>query len=89
LPGQFADAVCDNIVGCCQAAVIPFDLATCKTNLIAAFSMSLVKETSPNIHYGPNAAGTCLAVYASVVKSCRPDNTSATGNGVFVGTLPA
>lgn len=90
LGDQLANAFCDNIGGCCQAAGIAFDLAECKANILSVVSQGLAREMSPNIRYDANAAGACVAAYASVVKSCKSSNSIETAcTGVFVGSLPA
>jgi hypothetical protein len=90
LADQLANAFCDNIGGCCQAAAIAFDLASCKANILSTVSQGLAREMSPNIRYDANAAGACVAAYASGVKSCKPSNSIDTAcSRVFVGSLPA
>jgi hypothetical protein len=92
LPSQLADAVCNNIGSCCNAAAIAFDLATCKRNVMTTTSQSLLEEDSPNIKYDAEAAGRCIALYASFFKSCKePEGTEieAACGDVFVGSLPA
>ena len=90
LPDQLAAAFCDNIAGCCHTAAIAFDLATCQQALLANLNQSVAMETSPNIKYDANAAGSCVAAYASEVKSCKLDETvlNEACRTVFVGSLP-
>ncbi len=89
LPDQFVHAVCDNLGACCQAAAIPFDLATCKLNAGLEIKQRLADATNPNIKYDAAVAASCLAAYANLVQSCSPDQRDASKacEGLLFGTL--
>ena len=91
LPDQFASAICDNIGGCCQAASISFDLATCKANAKAFIQQGLVAQVNANaLRYDANAAEACLTAFADEVKSCRDDHHASDEvcNRAFAGAVP-
>jgi hypothetical protein len=92
LPGQFVHTVCDNIGPCCQAAGVPFDLATCKLNAATTIRQLVSDGTDPNVKYDPVAGGSCIAAYASLIQSCNPKQSAAARTAcesIFIGTLPA
>ena len=87
---QLTNAFCDNVGGCCQAAAITFDLATCKANAGAFFQGSLDQVLSLKVSYVADAADKCVAEYASVAKSCAPLDSLVINEvcrPVLVGTL--
>ncbi len=90
LANQLADAWCDNIGGCCQAASIAFNVASCKQAVLATLNPGLAQENNQNIHYDSAAAGRCVAAYGSTAQSCKDDGSVDTAcQGVFSGVLPA
>ncbi|MEO8903229.1 MAG: hypothetical protein ABI627_17040 [Polyangiaceae bacterium] len=91
LADKLATAACENIAGCCDAGLIPFDLATCTATAKAALDKSVQEETQPNIRYDASAAGACVAAYGQYFKGCVQQNdatsTESSCNLVFAGTI--
>jgi len=90
LSTDLAAAVCDNIGGCCEAAAIPFDLASCKAKARAVLDPEVAEELTRNVSYDAVAAEHCLGVYGQVVRSCDllDHRTEEACRYVFVGQLP-
>ncbi len=88
-PAQLADAYCDAIAPCCDAAHLTQDSATCKSNLTQVGESAV--QTQPGQNYDPVAAGGCLAQFKSVLKSCQPYEDSgliSECDKIVVGTAP-
>jgi hypothetical protein len=71
-PDSFANASCDNLGKCCQAAALPFDLETCKAEG-RDYAMMLLEYGTPRTKYDATAAGRCIAAIARVEQSCESD----------------
>jgi len=91
LPRKMADAVCENIAGCCRSANIPFELATCRANREAAFQNELDQASTPERRYNAAGAPACLAALSDFYKQCfqteSDDKISAGCRQMFVGTV--
>jgi len=91
LPGQLANAACENLGACCNAAAIPFDQANCRANWTAGVEMAVKRVLQESrVRYDASAAGACVAAYRDYFKRCldQGDNAvDAVCNRMFVGAV--
>lgn len=63
---RFADAICENIGGCCQSSGFQYDAAKCKL----AASEALPPSTA-DTDYDPSAAAACIEAVTNAARACR------------------
>jgi len=78
LPERMADAGCRGIAECCNAAAIPFDLATCKATAKARFALGLMDQSTATIRYDARAAAACVTAYGEYFAHCIVGESVAT-----------
>lgn len=91
LPQKMAEAVCDNIAGCCRSANVPFELAACRANREASFQTQLSQLSRPKRSYNASGASACVAGLADFYGQCfqieSDDQIRAGCSQLFVGTV--
>jgi hypothetical protein len=89
LARKIADALCNNIGPCCNAAGIPHDPAQCHAVAKAKYLLKIeYSRFRPNIVYDADAARACVDAYETSAKACHdgPEIWRAC-RYVFAGTL--
>jgi hypothetical protein len=85
-PDQFANVWCEAIAGCCSAAQVGYDSATCRVGARNFAANLLERSAGRDATYSPTAGRQCLDRLAHALSSCKLEDAGNACSMIFSGS---